>query len=196
MRKPGSGYLVTGLTLLLLAVFVFLPSGAGPGALPREMGFWGGLMNSLYYLDQSKWKWMEEKHKADGDVPTMQDLAPYLGEWTNHIAHFIELGVTYKITPISEMKPQSDVATLTRDLRFQIGFCRYYRAGTRISLQGERFYPPYDTRSRLIAFYENNRPFLVIVLFVLGSGSLLVFMVKKSRYVREVRSVSHEQKDA
>src|SRR6202044_1783566 len=111
------------LAFFLLAVIVFLPSGAGPGALPREMAFWGGLHNCLYYIDEAKMKWMDEKHKKEGDVPTMEDLAPYLGEWTNHISQFVAWGVTYKITPISEMKPQSDVATLTHDVRFQIGFC-------------------------------------------------------------------------
>ena len=194
MRKPGFRYLMAALALVLLAVFVFLPSGAGPGALPREMAFWGGLHNSLGHIDEAKWKWMEEKHKAEGDVPTMQDLAPYLGEWTNHIARFVKLGVTYKITPISEMKPQSDVATLTRDLRFQLGFCRYYRAGTRYSLQGEHVYPPYDTKSWLIALYQNNRGLLVIVLFALAVGNLLVFVIK-SRNVREVKSVLNERKN-
>jgi hypothetical protein len=125
MRKIGSKYLFFAAAFFLLAVIIFLPSGAGPGALPREMGFWGGLHNSLYYLDEAKMKWADENHKTEGAVPAMEDLAPYLGAWTNHIAQFIAWGVTYKITPISEMKPQSDVATLTRDLRFQIGFCRY-----------------------------------------------------------------------
>src|SRR6266487_5979122 len=100
MRKPGSAYLVAGIVLLLLAVIFFLPSGAGPGALDREKAFIFGLHNSLYYLDQAKWKWMEEKHKTEHDVPTMEDLAPYLGDWTNHIARFVTLGLAYKITPI------------------------------------------------------------------------------------------------
>jgi hypothetical protein len=174
MRKVGYGYLAVAVALILLAVLIFLPSGAGPGALPREMGFWGGLQNSLGNLDNAKWKWMEEKHKTEGDAPTMNDLAPYLGEWTNHIARFIALGINYKISPISETQPQSDTATLTRDVIFQRGFCRFYRAGTRFSLQGERFYPPYDTKSSLIAFYENNRELFVIVLFALAMGNLLV----------------------
>lgn len=181
MRKSGSAYFVIAIALLLLAVLIFLPSGAGPGALKREMGFWGGLYNSLYYIDLAKMKWMEEKHKADGDVPTMEDLAPYLGELTNHIARFVALGVTYKITPLSEMQSQSDVATLTRDLRFQRGFCRYYRAGTKFSLQGDRFYPPYDMKSWLMAFYQNNRGLFAVVLFALAIGNLLVFMIKKIR---------------
>ena len=179
MRKSGYGYLAVALALLLLAVFVFLPSGAGPGA-----------------LDQAKWKWAGEKHKSEGDVPTMEDLAPYLGDWTNHIARFVALGVTYKITPISDLEPQSDVATLTRDLRFQIGFRRYYRAGTSFSLHGGHVSPPYDTKSWFIAFYQNNRGLLVIVLFALAIGNLLVFVIKKIQNSKQVSSVTHAHQDA
>jgi hypothetical protein len=181
MRKSGSAYLVAGVVLLLLAVIVFLPSGAGPGALPREMGFWGGLHNSLWNLDLAKMKWMEEKHKTEGDLPRMDDLSPYLGEWTNHIAQFIAWGVTYKITPISEMESQSDVATLTRDVRFQVGFSRYYRAGTSYSLHGGYVFPPYDAKSWFVAFYQNDRGLLVIILFTSAIGNLLVFVIKKIR---------------
>jgi len=130
MRKPGSGYLVVGIVLLLLALISFLPPIIGPGVLDSEKVFMTGLHNSLYCLDQAKWKWIEEEHKTEHDVPTMEDLAPLLGDWTNQIARFIRLGITYKITPISEMEPQSDVATLTHDLRFRSGICRLYRAGT------------------------------------------------------------------
>ncbi len=196
MRKSASTYLVVALALLLLAAFIFLPSGAGPGALDREMGFWGGLQNSLYYIDIAKTKWMGEKHKPDGDVPTMEELAPYLGEWTNQIARFVALGVTYKITPVSEMQSQSDVATLTRDLRFKRGFCRYYRAGTKYSLQGDRFYPPYDTNSWLIAFYQNNRGLLAIVLFAFAVVNLLVFVITKFRQFRQVSSTTHAHQNA
>jgi hypothetical protein len=47
MRNVGYKYLAVAIVLILLAMLVFLPSGAGPGALPREMGFIGGLHNSL-----------------------------------------------------------------------------------------------------------------------------------------------------
>ena len=196
MRKSGRRYLVAASALMLLAVFVFLPSGAGPGALDREMAFWGGLKNILYHLDEAKMSWMEEKQKSEGDVPTMEDLAPYLGEWTNHIGRFAALGVIYKITPIAERHPQSDVATLTRDLRFQRGFCRYYRAGTRYSLQGDRFYPPYDMKSWFMAFYQNNRGVLVIILFALAIGNLLLFGIKMIQNFRQVRRVTHEHQNA
>ena len=54
MRKSSSGYLAVALALMLLAMFVFMPSGAGSGALPREMAFWGGIHNSLGQLDEAK----------------------------------------------------------------------------------------------------------------------------------------------
>lgn len=191
MHNSGSRFLIFAIASFLLAVIIFLPSGAGSGALPREMGFWGRLHNSLYYLDIAKVKWMDEKHKKEGDVPTMEDLSPYLGEWTNHIAQFVAWGVTYKITPISEMEPQSDVATLTRDVRFQIGFCRYYRAGTSYSLHSGYVFPPFaGVKSWSIAFYENNRGLLVLILLAFAVGSLLVFIIKKIQNFRQVHSVT------
>jgi len=195
MRKSGSAYLVVALALLLVAIFIFLPWGAVPGALPREMGFWVPLQSSLTHLDQAKWKWMEDKHKTEGDTPTMEDLAPYLGACTNGIKDLVALGVEYKITPLSEEKPQSDVATLSHDLRFQSGFCRYYRAGTKFSIQGDRFWPLYDTRSSLLAFYHNNRGLLVLIMFTLAIGNLLVFAVKKIQAVRLTR-VTHGHQNA
>src|SRR5579864_9099355 len=101
MRKSDPGYFALSLALLVAAVFILLPWGAGPGALDREMGFWDGLQSSLYHIDVAKLKWVDKKHKAAGDVPTMGELAPYLGEWTNHIARLVALGVTCKITPVS-----------------------------------------------------------------------------------------------
>lgn len=193
MRKGGSAYLVIAFALLLLALLMFSPLGAGPGALPRENGFWLPLQNSLYHLDQAKWKWMEEKHKTDGETPTMEDLAPYLGDWTNSIKHLGTLGVEYQITPLSEMKPQSDIATLTRDLRFQRGFCRYYRAGTKFSIQGDRSWPSDDAKSAFISFYQNNRGLLAIILCALGIG---VFVIKKIQYSRRMSNVTHEHQNA
>ncbi len=192
MRNGGSGYLVAALALLLLAAIVLLPSGAGPGALPREMGFWGGVHNSLCNLNLAKMTWMEEKSKTEGDLPTMEDLAPYLGEWTNHIAQFVTWGVTFKITPISEMMVQSDVATLTRNVRFQQGICRFYPAGTSYCLPGRYVFGPYDTKSWIIAFYQNTRGFIVIVLFALAIGNLIVYVIKKMRSFRQVSKVTHE----
>jgi hypothetical protein len=177
---------------MLLGVFVLLPSGAGPRALPREMAFIGGLHNSLYYLDEAKWKWAEEKHKSEGDIPTMQDLAPYLGDWTNNIRRFVAWGIEYEITPFSEMEPQSDVATLTRDVSFQIGFCRFYRAGTRYCLHTGWANPQSGTTSWLWPFYLNNRGLIAGALFLAGIGSLLVFAARKIWNSRQGSSVTHD----
>jgi hypothetical protein len=192
MRKARYGYLTLALVLMLLAVFVLLPSGAGPGALPREMAFTGGLHNSLYYLDQAKWKWAEEKHKSEGDIPTMEDLAPFLGDWTNSIKRFVAWGIEYKITPISEMESQADVAMFTRDVSFQRGFCRFYRAGTLYCIHTGWAFPQSGSTSWLLPFYQNNRGLLAGALFLSGIGSLLVFAVS----LRKVSSVTHENQNA
>jgi hypothetical protein len=185
MRKPGSPYLVVSIVLFLLAVILFMPLGIGGGALDSEKVFMAGLHNSLYHLDQAKWKWMEEKHKTEHTVPTMEDLAPYLGDWTNHIGRFVALGITYKITPVSEMEPQSDVATLTRDLRFRAGICRLYHAGTTYCLHTGWVSPPYDTASWFWAFYINNRELLATGLFFVAMVSLLVVVIKRVRSFKQ-----------
>jgi hypothetical protein len=195
VRKSGYGYLRLALALVLLAVFILLPSGAGPGALPREMAFTGGLHNSLYYLDQAKWKWAEAKHKSEGDIPTMEDLAPYLGDWTNSIKRFVACGIEYKITPVSEMESQSDVATFTRDISFQSGFCRFYRAGTRYSIH-TGWAIPQSWSISWVEFYQNNRGLLAGALFLSGIGSLLVFMVKKFRSSRKESGITHKNQRA
>jgi hypothetical protein len=196
MRKAGYGYLTVALALMVLAVLVLLPSGAGPGAFPREMEFTDGLHGSLSHLDQAKWRWAEEKHKSEGDIPTMEDLAPYLGDWTNSIKRFVAWGIEYKITPTSEMEPQSDIATFTRDVSFQRGFRRFYRAGTRYCVHTGWALPQSGNGSWFLASYQNNRGLLVIILFALAMGSLLVFLIKKIQNLREVRSVRHEHQRA
>jgi hypothetical protein len=196
MRKPGHGYFFLGLALMLVAVLVFLPSGAGPRALDREMAFTGGLNNSLYHLDLAKAKWAEEKHKAEGDLPTMEDLMPYLGDWTDGIKRFVACGVEYKITPISEMESQSDIATLTWNVCFQRGFCRFYAAGTRFSLHTGWAVPKYGTTAWVLASYHNNRGLLAAALFVSGIASLLVLAVKKVRSSGDMGNATREHQNA
>ena len=185
MHKPGSVYLVVGVALLLLGVILVQPPRLGPGVLDAESNFYPALHNSLYYLDQAKYKWMEEKHKTEHDVPTMEDLAPYLGAWTNSIARFVTLGITYKITQISEMDSQSDIATLTRDLRFRRGFCRFYRAGTSYCIHTGWAFPQFSTTSSFRAFYINNQYLLGLAMCVLAVGNLLVFVIKRMRFPKE-----------
>jgi hypothetical protein len=190
MRKPGYATITGAVALLLLAVVLFLLPGVGPGALDSEKVFMAGLHNSLYYLDQAKGKWAEEKHNSERDVPTMTDLTPYLGDWTTRIERFIALGIDYKITSISKMEPQSDIATLTRDLRFRSGICRFYPAGTRYCIHTGWTHP--DSVRSFRAFYINNRELLAAVLFMSGIGTLLVFVVRRIRSWGQVSSVTHE----
>jgi hypothetical protein len=188
MRKGSYVNLTITLGLLLLGVILVQPPKLGPGVLDAESNFYPALHNSLYYLDQAKWKWMEEKHKTEHDVPTMEDLAPYLGDWTNHIARFVTLGITYKITPISELDSQSDIAALTRDLRFQRGFCRFYPAGTSYCIHTGWTFPQSSTTYSFRAFYINNQYLLAAALCVLAVGNLLVFVIKRMRCPKEATS--------
>jgi len=137
-----------------------------------------GLYNSLYHLDRAKWRWVEEKHKSEDDVPTMADLRPYLGDKTNLIERLTALGINYEITSISDFSP-SDIAIFTRDLRFRRGFCRFYRAGTRYGGRGGWTHP--DSRAASFrSFCIHNRERAVAVLFVLGIGTLVAFAAKQA----------------
>jgi hypothetical protein len=189
MRKAGYIGVAVAFSFLLLAVIVFLPSGAGSGALDSEKVFIAEIWNSLYYLDQAKWKWAEEKDKSEGDVPAMEDLMPYLGDRTNRINRLVRLGINFKITPISDMEHQSEMATLTRDLRFRGGICRFYPAGSRYGFRTGWDFPKRGSASSLRGFYFNNRERLAVALFLLAMGYvlgyLLVFAIKKVRNSRQ-----------
>jgi hypothetical protein len=191
MRRAGSVYLKLGLALLLLAVIAFLSPAFVPGTLNSEKVFMARLHNSLYYLDQAKWEWLEKMNKSEQDIPTMEELTPYLGEWTNRIARLITLGITYRITSFEER--QSDVATLTRDLRFRSGYCRLYRAGTRYCLHTGWAHPKSGVTSSPRSFYTNNQGLLAAALGVLGMGSLLVFVVKRIGIRRTRAEIPHER---
>jgi hypothetical protein len=145
--------------------------------LASEKTFDAALHNSLYYLDQAKWKWAEEKQKSEQDIPTMADLDPYLGEWTNSIKRFETLGIKYKITPRSEMEPQSDVAILTRDVSFHAGICRFYPAGTRYCINTGWTSPELSGIPRRRAFYMGDRELFAVAIFLLTIVNLLIFGV-------------------
>ena len=164
--------------LVLLAVFVYL----SPMSYEREMGFCGGLHNSLVHLDQAKSKWAEEQHKSEGDIPTMAELAPYLGEWTNSVQRFVAAGIEFKISPFSEGQTQTDVATFTRDLSFQRGFCRFYRAGTSFGLYaGWKTPHGYTQSQRFWAIYHHYRPLLAAVIFLLAVTSIVLAVITNIR---------------
>lgn len=193
MRKRGYDTLIARIGLLLLVAAFFI-SLRPHRALVSEKVFISRLHNSLYYLDQAKEKWAQEKHKSEGDVPSMADLTPYLGDWTNHIEQFTALGITYKITPISEEEPQSDIATLTRDLCFRSGICRFYPADTRYCIHTGWTNP--DSARSLRALYINNQGLIAAALFIAGITTLLVFVVRRIRTSRRGNCVAHERQNA
>jgi hypothetical protein len=182
MRKSGCVNLTVTLAVLLLGVIVIQPPGLGPRVLDYESSFYVGLHNSLYYLDRAKEQWAEEKHASEQATPTLRDLTPYLGDWKAGIERFTALGINYRITSMTE--PQSDVATLTRDLRFQRGYCRFYPAGTSYCIHTGWVHPQLSSESRLRATYINGQYLLGEALCVLSVGNLLVLVIKKMRNLK------------
>ncbi len=186
--QTGYAYLVTAMVLLLLAAILFVSPTIGPGALDSEITFDTVFMNTVLELDQAKWQWAEAKHKSEHDLPTMEDLAPFLGNWTNNIHRLIGLGVDYKITPFSEEEHQSDIATLTRDLYFMHGFSYFYPAGTQYCPRTGWSSPNTAPTSSLRAFYFNHQGLPAEILFVLAMANLIVFVIKKIRHSKVARS--------
>jgi hypothetical protein len=151
------------------------------------MAFDGRLHNSLGDLDRAKYQWATEKNKPEDAMPTLGDLAPYLGEAKKTIEQLQALGIEYKLT--STETNQSDVATLTRGIRFRTGFCTYYRAGTTVSLHTGWTSPPTSTspitfRMRLILLRAGF--FLKAALFVLVLANAIIFFVRKHTEPRKL----------
>ena len=188
MRKAGYTNLAAGLALLVFAVILFRPPtpSLGPGVLEYEKVFISGLHNSLYYLDQAKYHWAEEKQKSESDTPTLEDLTPYLGSWTNGIKRFTALGIDYKITSMA--KHQSDVATLTRDLRFLRGNCHFYPAGASYCLHDRWNHSQCSTVSRFRFLYYNSPPLLAAASCGLDIANLFVFEKKRRRNSKQASS--------
>ena len=179
MRKFLHINFLVCLALLLFAAIIFSLARTDPKTLDREMGFWGALKNTLVEINQAKWKWADENHKPESSIPTMEDLSPYLENWTNTIRRLEAFGVNYKITPFSESENQSDVATLTREVYFHIGFCRYYPAGVTYSLHNGFSIPQSDAKTEWRAFYFANREILAVAIFALAVFNLFILAVIK-----------------
>ena len=165
--------------LIILGGILFVESGPEPW-LNSEKVFMARLHNSLWNLDRAKYQWATEKNKPEDAIPTFGDLAPYLGEWTNTIEKLESLGVEYKIT--STETNQSDVATLTRGIRFRAAICPYYLAGTTLCLQTGWNSPPPGTspitlRIRLIWLRANF--FLEAAFLILVLANVIIFLVRK-----------------
>jgi hypothetical protein len=138
------------------------------------------LHNSLGDLDSAKLQWAAEKNKPEDAVPTFDDLAPYLGDRKKAIEKLEALGIEYKIT--STETNQSDVATLTRAIRFRAAICPYYQAGTTLCIHTGWTSPPPSTspitfRIRLIWLHAEF--FLQAALFILVLANAIIFLVRK-----------------
>lgn len=178
---PKSNLFRVNVLILFLIVggILFVESGPEPW-LDSEKTFMARLHNSLGEIDQAKHAWATEKDKPEEAVPTFEDLAPYLSKNKISIENLRSLGVEYKLT--SSETNQSDIATLTRGIRFRAAVCSYYRAGTTISLHTGWKSPPPETvpitlRMRLIWFRADF--FLKAALFLFAITHLILFPVRK-----------------
>ena len=164
---------------VILGGILLVDSGPEPW-LDSEKVFDARLHNSLYYLDQAKNQWATEKNKSEDAVPTFEDLTPYLGEWKGTIEKLQALGVEYKIT--STETNQSDVATLTRGIRFRAAICPYYRAGTTLCIHTGWKSPPPSTAPmtlRIRLTWLRADFFLQAALFLLVLANGIIFLVRK-----------------
>ena len=179
---PKSKLAFANLVILLIIIGGILLVESGPEPwLDSEKRFMARLHSSLGSLDRAKHQWAEEKNKPEDAVPTFDDLAPYLGEAKANIEKLKGLGVEYKITSTEEN--QSDVATLTRGIRFRSAFCAYYRAGTTLCIHTGWKSPPPGTspislRIRLILLRADF--FLTAALFILALANGIIFLVRKA----------------
>ena len=171
---------VLGVATILLP----LP-GCGPTALPLESDFYMGIDRSLYHLDEAKARWREKYDKKDEDIPTVEELLPFSPGLAEAIQHFRSLGIVYQTT--SSETNQSDVATLTRDLRFVGAFCHYYPAGKGFRIQGPVKAPTYGLGTRLKAIYFNTWYLLAPLCFLLAGASWVASQLA-SRWTAKRRS--------
>jgi hypothetical protein len=63
----------------------------------RETSQRNACINNLRRIDAAKQEWALEKNKTNGDIPTKEDLMPYIGRWP-----VCPSGGTYSINPIGE----------------------------------------------------------------------------------------------
>ena len=150
---------------------------SGPFVLDSESTFDARLHNSLVDLSHAKQQWADEKQKSEKDVPTIEELGPYLGVNEARIAELIALGVHYTITPIGKGE-LTDIATMTQNVRFHGGFSRFYPAGTKCGLSSGWSTPPGSICFRLVENYLDV--LLILSLLALGVGNVLLLVIRKT----------------
>jgi hypothetical protein len=149
---------------------------SGPLVLDSETTFDARLHNSLLDLGHAKQQWADEKQKSDKDVPTLEELGPYLGVNRARIDELMALGVRYTITPIGKGQ-LTDIATMTQNVRFHGGISRFYPAGTKCSLFSGWSTPRGSICFRLVENYLDV--LLILGLITLGVGNVLLLVLRK-----------------
>jgi hypothetical protein len=159
--------------LCLVVGYVYL---SGPFVLDLEKTFDARLHNSLIDLSHAKQQWADEKQKSEKDVPTIEELGPYLGVNKARIAELMALGVRYTITPIGKGQ-LTDIATMTQNVRFHGGISRFYPAGTKCGLSTGWSTPPGSICFRLVENYLDV--LLILGLLALAVGNVLLVVIRK-----------------
>ncbi len=170
---------------LILGGILLVDSGPEPW-LDSEKVFMARLENSLGEINEAKYRWAEEKEKPEDAIPSLGDLAPYLGKWKDTIEEFKALGIEFKVT--STKTRYSDVATLKRGIRFRAAVCSYYRAGTSLRIKTGWKAPPPGTSPMTLRIWLTNlyagfflRAALLMLVLANGMISLLRRFTKPAK---------------
>ena len=102
-----------------------------------------------------------------------------MGDQKVLIDKFTVMGVRYTITPFGEDHNQSDTATLTKDIRFQTGFSRFYPAGTKVTFAGAQWTTP--PGSTIYRFFQHNLVIfepLWVLTFAIGNAAFLFIWIR------------------
>lgn len=90
------------LVLLVVGVAAFLIWEAHPPRVPYS---WpkNECINNLRLIDGATQQWALERHKSDTEVPTWEDLKPYLTSGTNVVVLHCQMGGTYTLGSVSNL---------------------------------------------------------------------------------------------
>src|SRR5882762_3934618 len=88
--------LITGVPCLILLVLIVIPNVVPPRIVRSQ----NACINNLRQLEGAKDQWMLDHHKTRNDIPTWEDLRPYLNG--QHVPLTCPAGGNYKIGKVAE----------------------------------------------------------------------------------------------
>jgi hypothetical protein len=99
-KKSSDWFSKVVLVLLVIGATAFLIREAHPPHVPYS---WpkNECINNLRLIDGATQEWALERHKSDTEVPTWEDLQPYLTSGTNLVVLRCRMGGTYTLGSVS-----------------------------------------------------------------------------------------------